>query len=426
MVVYMSDEVNKIKNVVLVGALKGGTGKTLFSIMIAYELNRRGFKVGILDADIDSANVAEMLGIAEENVVFKPFSIQIVEHEGVKIFSFSNVSKKHHVCMKGEDYTQILRDIINTGEWGEIDYLIVDLPAGSSDIFRTCVAELADKLIGFIIVAQPAAQSDFIRCISACKYFDIPIIGAVENMAGVKCSKCKKITNIFGDSITNIATEMQIKLIGQEPLQVEIMQAVKEHNIHNYTDDVVKALCDEILNTPKPSEEKIGIWKRLKSSIKSIETRLVNELVKFVAEFVITANNKVDIKSLQAKYGFTKGRIVELIIIGSDYESVLWRCYMRIRDGAIRLVENPKQIDGTLVIPIDTLAKILLNRTDMKTAWLNGEIRGRGDQFTNTILFFYEELWASISNNIDLGYFGKKLLTILSESNNNVRDKAKF
>jgi len=421
----MSDT-QQIKNAVLIGALKGGTGKTLFSILTAYELQRRGYKVGLLDADIDSANVAEMLGIADENIGLTAFSIKPIEHEGVKLFSFSNISKKQHVCMKGEDYTQILRDVINSGEWGELDYLIIDLPAGSSDIFRSCVAELADKLLGFVIIAQPAAQSDFIRCISANKYFDIPIIGAVENMAGVECSKCKKITNIFGDSIANIAKEMQVELIGQEPLKVNIMKAVKEHTLDKYTDEIVVKLCNKIIATQKPPQEKISAWKRLKSSLKSVETRLVNELVKFIAEFVITSNNKVNINALQQKYGFTKGRVVELLIIGTDYESVLWRCAMRVRDGAIRLVEQPKQIDGTLVIPIDTLAKILLGKTDMKTAWLNGEIRGRGDQFTNTILFFYEELWNNISKQLDLGYFGKKLLTLLSESNQNAKDKAKF
>lgn len=408
----------KDTKVVMVGAIKGGTGKSLVAINLAYELSKN-FKVGLLDADIDSPNIAEMLGIVNTNINATPDVIIPVEHKNIRCFSMSILSKNKHISLYGQEMQQIIEDLLTSTQWGDVDYLIVDLPAGSSDIFRAVVRTMADNLVGFVFVGQPLNSTDFVRCISLASHFQIPIIGAVENMCGYECPHCHKISYPFGHgSIQKLCKEYGINFCGVIPLSVEITQLVDQHDpiIPDKFNDAILKLADACKSAKTPKELS-SFWKRIFSIPHKVEVKLAETLVDLFAEFIMTANTKVNIAELQKKYNLTKQRVVTIVILSSDRQTVLFKQHIRVRDGQMRFVKQPEEVSGVLIIPIDVLAKILKGKETLEGAWLSGDIMCQGKQATNAVMFFTRNVWNEVMGKVDFGYFADKILSILSEAN---------
>lgn len=185
---------------VLVLAVKGGTGKTMICREIILALAEEK-QIAALDADIDSPNLAECLGVdgwiglTEER---KYIPVQF--NEKVELFS---TSLYHPEACKGWTQTGdqnqiILRDAAIETAWGRPDIFIVDMPAGSSDEFRA-IRDWFHNVVGVVAVTQPNTIPDLIRVIDITGRFNLPILGVVENMVEVECEKCGSHTILFDD-----------------------------------------------------------------------------------------------------------------------------------------------------------------------------------------------------------------------------------
>lgn len=222
-----------VSNIIAVASGKGGVGKTTIAVNLAVSLARMGYKVGLLDADIFGPSVPKMFN--EEK--FRP-EVRRDEHAdhiipltkyGVKVLSTGFfVDPADAVIWRGPMASNFLKQLITQGEWGQLDYLLVDLPPGTSDIHLTLVQEV--PVTGAIIISTPqeVALADAIKGISMFRSnkIDVPVLGLVENMSWFTPTELPENRYyIFGkEGCRKLAEKMNVPLLGQIPLVQSICE----------------------------------------------------------------------------------------------------------------------------------------------------------------------------------------------------------
>ncbi len=216
-----------VKNIIGVSSGKGGVGKSTVASNLAVALARQGYKVGLLDADIFGPSIPKMFGVEDEQIYVHPVDgknlIIPAEKYGVKILSIGFVvDKDKAVLWRGAMASNALKQLICEAEWGELDYFIIDMPPGTSDIHLTLVQTLA--LTGAIVVTTPqeVALADARKGISMFvgEQVGVPVLGIVENMSWfTPAAHPDEKYFIFGkDGGNNLADALGVELLGQIPL----------------------------------------------------------------------------------------------------------------------------------------------------------------------------------------------------------------
>jgi Mrp family chromosome partitioning ATPase len=253
---------NKIKYKIAVMSGKGGVGKSTISVNIAATFAKKGYKTGIIDADIHGPNVPKMFGVEGKDLKFdKKGIIPIESIQGIKIMSigFLLTSQDDPIIWRGPAQTGAIKQFLSEISWGDLDVLIIDNPPGTGDIPLT-VLQTIPSLDGVIIVSTPQSvvQEDVVKSINLVKNLNIPIIGIIENMSGFICPECKNEIFIFGkDGGAKIAEEMGIPFLGKLPLNIEtaassdigtpIVIKEPESEISRRISDIVKKIEDSTL-----------------------------------------------------------------------------------------------------------------------------------------------------------------------------------
>ncbi len=218
----------QVKNVVLVSSGKGGVGKSTTAVNLALALDAEGAKVGLLDADIYGPSQGMMLGVAEgrrpdikDGKFFDP-----IRAHGIKAMSMSfMITDKTPMVWRGPMASGALQQILGQTLWGDLDYLIVDMPPGTGDIQLT----LSQKapVAGAVIVTTPQdiALLDALKGIEMFAKVDIPVLGILENMSVHQCDNCGHLSHLFGeDGGKRVAEDLGVPLLGQLPLAMSIRQ----------------------------------------------------------------------------------------------------------------------------------------------------------------------------------------------------------
>ena len=187
-----------VQSIIAVGSGKGGVGKTTLSVNLAIALARMGHKVGLLDADVYGPNVPLMFGTNEAPQIAEGDRIVPIERYGVRVISvgFLNPGDKPLVW-RGPMLHSIIRQFLGQVEWGELDYLVVDLPPGTGDVAISLIQTV--PLSGAIVVTTPSdvALQDARKAIEMLHTMKVDIIGMVENMSYFQCPHCHKEIDIF-------------------------------------------------------------------------------------------------------------------------------------------------------------------------------------------------------------------------------------
>ena len=219
----------QVKNVVGISSGKGGVGKSTVSSNLAVSLAKLGYKVGLLDADIFGPSVPKMFQEEHGRPTMVEVAgrelIQPIEKYGVKILSIGFfVSPEQATLWRGGMASNALKQLIGDANWGDLDYLLIDLPPGTSDIHLTIVQTLA--LTGVVVVSTPqdVALADARKGIN--DKVDVPILGLVENMSWFTPAELPENKYyIFGkDGAKKLAEELNVQLLGQIPL----VQSIRE------------------------------------------------------------------------------------------------------------------------------------------------------------------------------------------------------
>ncbi len=219
-----------VRTTLAVSSGKGGVGKSTTAVNLAAALTKTGAKVGLLDADIYGPNIPQMLGLSQGDIEvidtpdgqrFKP-----LEAHGIKVMSVGLLAEPDHsLAWRGPVLHKIITQFIQDVDWGELDYLLIDLPPGTGDAQITIIQE--SPICGVVMVTTPqqVAVSDVRRSIHMFHQVGVPVLGLVENMSYLICGCCGERTPVFGSGGgEQMAQELKTPLLGQVPLDPKICQ----------------------------------------------------------------------------------------------------------------------------------------------------------------------------------------------------------
>lgn len=224
--ISMDELLPGVKNIVAVASGKGGVGKTTVAVNLALALAKTGAKIGLLDADIYGPSVPLMLGLkASPEVVNNKIQPPIVE--GVKVISmgFFYEQSQQAGIYRGPIVSGIVKQFLTDVNWGELDYLIIDLPPGTGDAPLTIAQTI--PITGILIVTTPqdVAMNVAVKAIGMFNKLNVPIIGVVENMSYLQCPHCDERIHLFGEGGgKKISEDYKIHFIGEIPLHSQIRE----------------------------------------------------------------------------------------------------------------------------------------------------------------------------------------------------------
>src|SRR6266513_3086876 len=215
----------RVKNVLAVASGKGGVGKSTTSVNLAVALSQTGARVGLLDADIYGPNVPLMMGIKEKpNITGTSGAIEPIVRFGIKLVSigfFLDESKP--VIWRGPMVHGAIQQFLRDFDWGDLDYLVIDLPPGTGDA-PLSLSQLV-PIAGVVIVTTPqdVALQDVVKGIGMFERLEVPILGVIENMSYFECPHCGETTEIFGHGGgEHVSERYGIPLLGRIPLDMRI------------------------------------------------------------------------------------------------------------------------------------------------------------------------------------------------------------
>ena len=215
-----------VKNIVAVASGKGGVGKSTVSVNLAVALAQAGATVGLLDADITGPNIPLMLGVAGQPTASANNKITPLERYGVKTISIQFfVPEGQPIVWRGPLVGGAIQQFLRDVEWGELDYLVIDLPPGTSDAQLTLAQ--AVPISGAVLVTTPQEVSlaDVGKALAMFERMSVPVIGLVENMTAFACPHCGDLTEIFGrGGGERFAEAHGLEYLGGIPLDITVRQ----------------------------------------------------------------------------------------------------------------------------------------------------------------------------------------------------------
>lgn len=387
---------------------KGGTGKSTIAVEIAEELKTRGYDVGLMDADIDSANLASRLG-CDKRVEFEgDHIIKPVEHNGMKLYSMENAFSESTFSQSGSFFKDVIDNMINHSNWGELDYMVVDCPPGSSDVFDELVRALRAYLKGAISVGQPDAVDDTARLVKVCNHNWVPIIGFIENMSGMVCHgetvTCNgddvKAEDVFDDddtsphaiqpfgsgAIEQFVEQVEGEYLGNIPLVVDD-SPITEHD-NNTIENAVEAI--EQTDEPIMPEDNLG------------DISFIKNLWNIVNKGVGKMNERYDVESIQDKFGVENRKPLvmelELTDAGPISSRVLDMIVLTVDNGEIEAIKESTarrkgyDIEGGMAISSQDLYDALRGEKKVMRS-VTGEVTTEDYSITKAVQMGDAEVW---------------------------------
>lgn len=231
-----ANKYSKIKKVIGVVSGKGGVGKSFVTASLAAAMKKVGCKVGIMDADITGPSIPKMFGVAgeaygnEENMI-----LPVETKEGVKLMSINLLMENpgDPVIWRGPVIGGAVKQFWTDVVWGELDYLLIDMPPGTGDVPLTVFQSL--PVDGVIIVTSPQELVQMIvtKAYKMAKMMDIPVLGIVENFSYLKCPDCGKEIKVFGEShVDEAAAEFALPVLGKLPLDPQMAEAADDGSFY--------------------------------------------------------------------------------------------------------------------------------------------------------------------------------------------------
>lgn len=239
----LSPRYGNIKNVIGVISGKGGVGKSTVTGIMATMLSKRGYKVGVLDADITGPSMPRFFGINEKRSLIEPLDNEMVRFNpvetagGIKVMSMNLVTpvEEEPLIWRGAVINGVLKQLYGETNWGELDYLLIDMPPGTGDIALTVMQEFPIDEI--IIVSTPQDMVSMIvkKVVIMAQKIGIKIKGVVENMAYINCPDCDKKIRVFSrKSSEENAEYLGLPLLGELPINIELTEALEEGRAEEY------------------------------------------------------------------------------------------------------------------------------------------------------------------------------------------------
>ena len=245
---------NKIKHVVGVMSGKGGVGKSSMSVLLAKELARQGFKVGIMDADITGPSIPRLMGLEKEKAYGTNDAIEpVIDKDGIKVMSLNFLmdDENQPVVWRGPIVGNAVRQFWSDVVWEELDYLLIDMPPGTGDVALTVLQNIPVNGVVMVSTPQPMVSMIVSKAINMCKQVKVPVLGIIENMSFVECPDCGKRIEIFQHKNTEEFLENnEVELWAELPMMDCVSAIYKD-------DDFTVETVEKIRSYMKPAADKL-------------------------------------------------------------------------------------------------------------------------------------------------------------------------
>jgi Mrp family chromosome partitioning ATPase len=245
-----AQSINEIDHVVAVLSGKGGVGKSSVAALLAVALNRAGQRVGVLDADITGPSQPKMFGLHRP----PPMSPQGISPartaSGIKLMSINLLlpNEDEAVIWRGPLISGAIKQFWNEVVWGKLDYLVVDLPPGTSDASLTVMQSI--PLSGVVLVTSPQDLAGMVvrKAARMAQHMKAPILGLIENMSYATCPECGAKIEVFGPSqVAYTATQLGVPLLGQIPLDPELSRHCDMGTIDRYDSEAFEPIAEQLV-----------------------------------------------------------------------------------------------------------------------------------------------------------------------------------
>ena len=243
------NQFSSIKNVIGVVSGKGGVGKSFVTAMLAVLLNRKGYRVGILDADVTGPSIPKMFGITRKASANELGILPERTANDIKVMSVNLLLDKEDspVIWRGPILAGTVKQFWTDVVWEDLDYLFIDMPPGTGDVPLTVFQSI--PLDGIVIVSSPQDLVSMIvkKAYNMAKMMNVPILGYVENMSYVKCPDCGKEIQVFGQSkLGEIAEETGVDILGRIPIDPVIASLVDQGEFERFSCEYLEDAANKI------------------------------------------------------------------------------------------------------------------------------------------------------------------------------------
>jgi Mrp family chromosome partitioning ATPase len=242
----------RIRHVVAVGSGKGGVGKSTATALLATELRRRGMTVGILDADITGPSIPKLLGVAGPLTDRGEGIEPALSRTGIPVVSsqFMVEDEKTPVIWRGPLVTRLITQFFGGVNWGALDYLLIDMPPGTSDVPLTVFQTIPIDGMVFVLTPQDLAALIVRKAMNMARELHVPLLGLVENMSYLLCPDCGRRIDLFGVSkVAQIAEEYGIPVLGQLPVAPPISGLSDAGRLEEHVGPEVSDLADAFVTS---------------------------------------------------------------------------------------------------------------------------------------------------------------------------------
>lgn len=244
-----NNPLNNIKKVIGVMSGKGGVGKSTVSTLIAEGLRNQGYKVGIMDSDITGPSIPRLLGLKDVQVVTKNGLIEpALTDNGIKVMSFNLLMEDENqpVIWRGPIVSSAVKQFWTDVHWGDLDYLVIDMPPGTGDVALTVMDSIPINGIVMVSVPQDMVSMIVAKAVNMAKKLNIDVIGVIQNMSYIQCPNCdEKIRMYDGEHIEEFLTELDLELLGELPMVKEISSI--SYKGYDNSKEVIEKLFNPIL-----------------------------------------------------------------------------------------------------------------------------------------------------------------------------------
>lgn len=244
-----------VKKVIGVMSGKGGVGKSTISALIAAELNKKGYTVGILDADITGPSIPRLLNVKDKKAQSNELGLlPVVAENGLKVMSINLLmdNEQQPVIWRGPLLAGVVKQFWTDVIWGNLDYLIIDMPPGTGDVALTVMQSIPINGIVMVAVPQDLVSMIVAKAVNMAKTMNIKVIGVVENMSYIICPDCRKKIKIFGDeNAEEFLNKSDLKLLGELPMCSEIANISREgvRVSNSELEEKISSLTEKIIHS---------------------------------------------------------------------------------------------------------------------------------------------------------------------------------
>lgn len=243
---------NQIKHVIGVMSGKGGVGKSTVATLVANELKQRGYAVGVMDADITGPSIPRLLQVQGQSPVQTTEGLFPVENaKGIKVMSLNLLMEDEDqpVIWRGPILGNVVKQFWTDVVWGELDFLVVDMPPGTGDVAITAMQNIPMSGVVMVSVPQDMVSMIVAKAVHMVRRMHKRVIGVVENMSYIECPDCGKEIRMYDAKTDRFREDLQLNLLGELPMTMDVMRATQVGFSDNdpVLEKYAKPMVDKIL-----------------------------------------------------------------------------------------------------------------------------------------------------------------------------------